>query len=199
MTTARPEALVRLRVQPRASRDEVVAWQDDALRVRVTAPPVEGEANAAVRTLLARALGVAPSTVEVVRGERSRDKLVRVAGLSLADVRARLAAVVACLVLLVGTPAMAEHLTLDPGARAFAPRPLDADVNLRVDEDGFHVGGRLLGLGQSLGIWLRGRLRDRGVTLDGELQGDRTYNFRLDADTDRGLPRLRIETYPGAL
>ena len=199
MTTARPEALVRLRVQPRASRDEVVAWQDDALRVRVTAPPVEGEANAAVRTLLARTLGVAPSTVEVVRGERSRDKLVRVAGLSLADVRARLAAVVACLVLLVGTPAMAEHLTLHPGARASAPRPLDADVNVRVDEDGFHVGGRLLGLGQSLGIWLRGRLRDRGVTLDGQLQGDRTYNFRLDADTDRGLPRLRIETYPGAL
>ncbi len=190
MTTARPEALVRLRVQPRASRDEVVAWQDDALRVRVTAPPVEGEANTAVRTLLA---------VEVVRGERSRDKLVRVAGLSLADVRARLAAVVACLVLLVGTPALAEHLTLDPGARASASRPFDADVNLRVDEDGFHVGGRVLGLGQSLGIWLRGRLRDRGVTLDGQLQGDRTYNFRLDADTERGLPRLRIETYPGTL
>ena len=103
MTTMRPEALVRLRVQPRASRDEVVAWQDDALRVHVTAPPVDGEANAAVRTLLARALGVAPSTVEVVRGERSRDKLVRVVGLSLAAVRARLAAVVACLVLLVGT------------------------------------------------------------------------------------------------
>ena len=102
MTTARPEgALVRLRVQPRASRDEIVAWQDDALRVRVSAPPVEGEANIAVRRLLARALGVAPSTVEVIRGERSRDKLVRVTGLSLADVRARLAAVVAGLVLLV--------------------------------------------------------------------------------------------------
>ena len=77
MTTARPEALVRLRVQPRASRDEVVAWQDDALRVRVTAPPVEGEANAAVRTLLARTLGVAPSTVEVVRGGPSPEDRVR--------------------------------------------------------------------------------------------------------------------------
>ena len=84
-----------------ASRDEIVAWQDDALRVRVSAPPVEGEANIAVRQLLARALGVAPSTVEVIRGERSRDKLVRVTGLSLADVRARLAAVVAGLVFLV--------------------------------------------------------------------------------------------------
>jgi uncharacterized protein (TIGR00251 family) len=90
--TARPDALVRLRVQPRASRNEVVAWQEDALRVRVTAAPADGEANAAVRTLLARTLGVAPSTVDIVRGERSRDKLVRVAGLSLADVRTRLAA-----------------------------------------------------------------------------------------------------------
>jgi uncharacterized protein (TIGR00251 family) len=221
--TTRPDAVVRLRVQPRASRDEIVAWQDDALRVRVTAPPVEGEANAAVRSLLARTLRVAPSTVEVVRGDRSRDKLVRVVGLSLADVRARLAAVVTCLVLVVGaplnldvdidgpwpsigfpwpsivSPAMAEHLTLEPGARALAPRPLDADVNVRVDPDGFHIGGRFFGLGQALGAWLRGRVRDRGVTLDGQLQGDRTFNFRLDADTERGMPRLRIEAYPGTL
>jgi uncharacterized protein (TIGR00251 family) len=94
MATARPEgALVHLRVQPRASRNEIVAWQDEALRVRVTAAPVDGEANTAVCRLVARALGVAPSTVALVRGERSRDKVVRVAGLSLADVRARLAAV----------------------------------------------------------------------------------------------------------
>lgn len=91
----RPEgALVRVRVQPRASRSEIVAWQDNTLRVRVSAPPVDGEANAAVEKLLARALGVAPSTVSVVRGDRSRDKVVRVAGLSLADVRVRLSAAV---------------------------------------------------------------------------------------------------------
>ena len=84
------EARVRVRVQPRASRNEIVAWQDDALRVRVSAPPVDGAANAAVEALLAQALRVAPSTVSVVRGERSRDKVVRVAGLSLADIRARL-------------------------------------------------------------------------------------------------------------
>jgi uncharacterized protein (TIGR00251 family) len=83
--------VVRLRVQPRASRDEIVGWQAGALRVRVTAPPVEGEANRAVATLLARALGVRPSAVSVVRGERGRDKLVRVEGLSVAEVEARLA------------------------------------------------------------------------------------------------------------
>ena len=196
MATARPEALVPVRVQPRASRDEIVGWQDDALRVRVTAPPVEGEANAAVRRLVARALGVAPSTVALVRGDHSRDKLVRVAGLSLADVRARLAAVV--IVLLLSTsPAAAEHLTLDPGARSIAPRPFDADVSVRMEDGGFHLGGRLLGFGQSLGVWLRGRLRDGGVTLDGQLHGDRTYNFRLDADGAR--PSITIEVYPGTL
>lgn len=84
--------MVQLRVQPRASRDEIVGWQAGALRVRVTAPPVEGEANRAVAALLARALGVRPSAVSVVRGERGRDKLVRIEGLSVAEVQARLAA-----------------------------------------------------------------------------------------------------------
>ena len=179
------EALVRLRVQPRASRDEIVAWRDDALRLRVTASPVDGEANVAVRQLLARALRVAPSTVAVVRGERSRDKVVRVAGLSLADVRARLATAVAGVLLLIATPALADHLTLDPGARPSA-RPFDTDVSVRVDDDGFQVGGRFFGLG----AWVRGRLRDGGVTLDGQFQGERTHDFHLD---------LRIETSPGTL
>lgn len=88
----RPEgALLHLRVQPRASRDEILGWQDGILRVRVAAPPVEGAANAAVLALVARALHVAPSTVAVVRGVRGRDKLVRVAGLTEAEVRTRLA------------------------------------------------------------------------------------------------------------
>lgn len=80
-----------MRVQPRALRDEVVGWRaDGALAVRVAAPPVEGAANAAVGALLARALGVRGAAVEVVRGERGRDKLVRVAGLSAGEVRRRL-------------------------------------------------------------------------------------------------------------
>lgn len=84
-------AVLRLRVQPRASRDEIVGWQEGALRLRVTAPPVEGEANRAVAALLARVLGVAPSRIRVVSGERSRDKLVRIADLGEDDVRTRLA------------------------------------------------------------------------------------------------------------
>lgn len=83
-------ATVRLRVQPRASRDEVVGWQEGTLRLRVTAPPVEGKANRAVAALLARALAVAPSRVTVVRGDRGRDKVVRIEGLTSEEVQARL-------------------------------------------------------------------------------------------------------------
>jgi uncharacterized protein YggU (UPF0235/DUF167 family) len=61
------------------------------LRLRVTAPPVEGEANRAVRALLARVLGVAPSRIRVVSGARGREKLVRIADLGEDDVRSRLA------------------------------------------------------------------------------------------------------------
>lgn len=83
--------LVRVRVQPRAARDEVVGWRaDGALAVRVAAPPVEGAANAAVGALLARALGVRGGAVEVVHGARGRDKLVRVTGLTADEVRRRL-------------------------------------------------------------------------------------------------------------
>ena len=81
---------MKVRVQPRASRDEVVGWLEGTLRLRVTAPPVEGEANRAVAALLARALGLAPSAVSVVRGEHGRDKLVKITGLGENDVRARL-------------------------------------------------------------------------------------------------------------
>ena len=84
-------ATVRVRVQPRASRAAITGFRDDVLSVRVTAPPVDGAANAAVTALLAEALGVARSTVTVVRGERSRDKVVRINGLTDAEARARLA------------------------------------------------------------------------------------------------------------
>ncbi len=83
--------VIRVRVQPRASRDELAGWLEDTLRVRVTAPPLDGRANAAVRGLIARAAGVPPSAVGIIAGERGRDKLVAVAGLTLDALRARLA------------------------------------------------------------------------------------------------------------
>jgi uncharacterized protein len=81
-----------VRVQPGASRDEIVGWQGAALRVRVSAPPTDGRANAAVARLLAAALGVAPSTVELVRGAGGRDKMYRFRTLDVTAARGRLGA-----------------------------------------------------------------------------------------------------------
>jgi uncharacterized protein (TIGR00251 family) len=89
--TPRPEqALLPVRVQPRARRDEVVGWQGATLRVRVTAPPAEGRANHAVIALLAETLGLPRSSIGLVSGAAGRDKLVRIAGHSLPEVRALL-------------------------------------------------------------------------------------------------------------
>jgi uncharacterized protein (TIGR00251 family) len=70
--------LVAVRVKPRARRNEVVGQVGGVWRVRVTAAPEGGAANRAVIGLLAEALGIAPSRVELVRGAASRDKLFRV-------------------------------------------------------------------------------------------------------------------------
>jgi hypothetical protein len=75
------EARIEVRLQPRASRDELLGLRDGVLQARVCAAPVDGEANAALCRLIARRAGVAPSRVEVIRGGRARLKLVRVAGL----------------------------------------------------------------------------------------------------------------------
>ena len=73
-------------VTPRASRERLGPMIDGRLKVAVTAPPVEGEANAAVCALLARALGVPRGNVTVVRGDSGRRKTVHVAGASAAAV-----------------------------------------------------------------------------------------------------------------
>lgn len=80
-----------MRVKPRSSRDGVAGEREGALLVRLTAAPVEGQANAALLQVLGRALGVAPSSLRLLRGTSGRDKLVRIGGLSAAEVRARLA------------------------------------------------------------------------------------------------------------
>ncbi len=88
----RPEpALLAVRVAPRARRSLVVGWRAGALHVSVTAPPSDGRANRVVADLLAAAFGVAPSSVELVRGAGARDKHFRVGTLSLDELRARFA------------------------------------------------------------------------------------------------------------
>lgn len=77
---AEPTGRIEVRLRPRGDRDELIGLRDGVLQARVTAPPVDGRANKALCRLIAKRLGVPPSSVSVVRGKRSRDKLVAVEG-----------------------------------------------------------------------------------------------------------------------
>lgn len=81
-----------VKVVPGASRDDIVGWLGDELKVRVQAPPLDGRANVAVCALVAGRLGCADRHVNIARGDTSRRKHLRIDGLSIADVRARLGA-----------------------------------------------------------------------------------------------------------
>ncbi|HSB12513.1 MAG TPA: DUF167 domain-containing protein [Blastocatellia bacterium] len=69
---------LRVRVQPRASRTEIVGEHAGAIKLRLAAPPVNGKANEECRRFLARLLGVSAGSVEIIAGESSRDKIIRI-------------------------------------------------------------------------------------------------------------------------
>jgi uncharacterized protein (TIGR00251 family) len=79
-----------LKVIPNASRDEVAGWLGDALKLKIQAPALDGRANEALAGFLADQLGLPRRSITLLRGEKSRHKVVRVDGLSQADVKNRL-------------------------------------------------------------------------------------------------------------
>jgi uncharacterized protein len=79
-----------VRVVPRASRNEIAGVQGEALRVRLTAPPVEGAANKALVKLLAEILEIPAHDIDIVAGHAGRQKVVRVADLTAHELEARL-------------------------------------------------------------------------------------------------------------
>jgi uncharacterized protein (TIGR00251 family) len=81
-------AEIEVRVIPRARRDEIGGERGGRRLIRLTAPPVGGAANAALCRLVARRAGVPARRVSIVRGETSRDKVVRVEGLTADELRA---------------------------------------------------------------------------------------------------------------
>ena len=82
----------RIRVVPRASRCESAGFQDDALKLRITAPPVEGKANRECIRLLAGLLGVKKAQVTIIAGHASRTKTVAVEGVKAKEIAALIAA-----------------------------------------------------------------------------------------------------------
>ena len=76
-----------VRVQPRASRDEIAGEYQEGLKIRLTAPPVDDRANEALRKLLAARLKVPLAAVRIASGERSRTKRVEIRGVTAATIR----------------------------------------------------------------------------------------------------------------
>jgi uncharacterized protein (TIGR00251 family) len=91
LSDGRRGAALAIRVTPRARRDELVEiLPDQTVKVRLTAPPVDGEANEALIRFLAGVLDVAPSRVEIVAGFSGRDKLVTIADMGSEEAQTRI-------------------------------------------------------------------------------------------------------------
>lgn len=82
---------ISLFVQPKASKNEIVGPHNGALKIRITAPPVDGKANECIIEFLAKKIGIPKRQVEILKGETGRTKSVLIIGASLAQVTAALA------------------------------------------------------------------------------------------------------------
>jgi len=80
--------ILTLHIQPGAKKTEITGLHGEALKIRLAAPPVDGKANTALIAFLAKACGVSKSSVELVSGDTSRAKRVRVSGADPATVEA---------------------------------------------------------------------------------------------------------------
>ncbi|HEY6011231.1 MAG TPA: DUF167 domain-containing protein [Nitrospirota bacterium] len=78
-------ATLSVRIQPRSSKNEASLMEDGGLKIRLTAPPVDGAANEALIRFLADALSVAKSQVEILSGHTSKNKIIRIGGISKAE------------------------------------------------------------------------------------------------------------------
>ncbi len=82
-----PETVLAVRIQPRSSKNGIVILPDGALKIRLTAPPVDGAANEALIAFLSRTLQVSKSQIEIVSGHTAREKRIRIAGIVEEDAR----------------------------------------------------------------------------------------------------------------
>jgi uncharacterized protein (TIGR00251 family) len=84
------EAKISLRVSPGATRNEMVAFVDQVLHVKIAAPPVKGKANQELTNFLSKALGVGRTSLSIIKGHNTRNKVIAVAGMSQEDAVKRL-------------------------------------------------------------------------------------------------------------
>ena len=77
---------IAVRIQPRASKNGIMRMEDGSLKIRLTAPPVDGAANEALIAYLSEALAISKSSIEIVSGHTGRQKIIRVIGINEADI-----------------------------------------------------------------------------------------------------------------
>jgi uncharacterized protein len=75
--------LLRVYLQPKSSKNEIISPYRDGIKVKVIAPPVEGKANEALIRFLAREFRISPSCIEIIKGHHSREKILRISGIAL--------------------------------------------------------------------------------------------------------------------
>ena len=79
-------AILAVRIQPRSSKNGVTRMEDGSLKIRLTAPPVDGAANEALVKFLSETLSLSKSQIEIVSGHTSREKRIKIVGMSESDV-----------------------------------------------------------------------------------------------------------------
>ncbi|MCB1154708.1 MAG: YggU family protein [Deltaproteobacteria bacterium] len=83
-------AVLKIRLSPRASRDAVLGRHGDRVKISITSPPVDGQANEHLVKFVAKKLGVAKSRVEITAGHTSKDKTLRITGVDQSEAVAKL-------------------------------------------------------------------------------------------------------------
>ena len=90
ITTNASGVCLEVHVQPRSSRNQIVGEQDGRLKIKLTAPPVEGEANQALVNFLAQLLKIPKKNVKLLKGESARHKLIEISGVTEQELIAKL-------------------------------------------------------------------------------------------------------------
>ncbi len=76
------DTILKVYLQPKSSKNEMVGPYRDGIKVKVTAPPIEGKANEALIRFLAKEFRISPSCIEIIRGHHSREKTLRISGVA---------------------------------------------------------------------------------------------------------------------
>jgi uncharacterized protein (TIGR00251 family) len=74
------ETLIKVYLQPKSSKNEMAGPYRDGIKVKVTAPPIEGKANEFLIRFLAKEFGISPSSIEMIKGQHAREKILKMSG-----------------------------------------------------------------------------------------------------------------------